>query len=60
LKRLRKSVEALARIVERTQLTQRIEKIIDGNGHPPNASIRQLFTPQSVLNNPTCHAWANS
>ena len=45
LKRLRKSVEALARIVERTQLTQRIEKIIGGNGHPANASIRQLFTP---------------
>jgi len=39
MERLRKSVEALARIVERLQLTQKIEKIIGGNGHPPK-SIR--------------------
>lgn len=46
LERLRKSVEALARIVERIQLTQKIEKIIGGNGHPPDAANRQLFTPK--------------
>jgi len=34
LERLKKSVESLARIVERIQLTQKIEKIIGGNGHP--------------------------
>jgi Lon protease-like protein len=39
LERLRKSVEVLARIVERIQLTQQIEKIIGGNGHPPKSIL---------------------
>jgi Lon protease-like protein len=39
MERLRKSVEALARIVERIQLTQKIEKIIGGNGHPPRSIL---------------------
>ena len=42
LERLRKSVEALARIVERIQLTQQIEKIIGGNGHPPKSILGNL------------------
>jgi Lon protease-like protein len=42
LERLRKSVEALARIVERVQLTQQIEKIIGGNGHPPKSILGNL------------------
>lgn len=42
LDRLKKSVEALARIVERAQLTQQIEKIIGGNGHPPKSILGNL------------------
>jgi Lon protease-like protein len=42
MERLRKSVEALARIVERVQLTQRIEKIIGGNGHPPKSILGDI------------------
>jgi len=42
LERLKKSVEALARIVERIQLTQQIEKIIGGNGHPPKSILGNL------------------
>jgi Lon protease-like protein len=33
--RLKKSLEALAQILERIQLTRQIKKIIGGNGHPP-------------------------
>ncbi len=40
--RLRKSVEALGKIVERLRLTKEIQKIIGGNGHPPGSSIRKL------------------
>lgn len=39
MERLRKSVEALARIVRRIQLTQKIDKIIGGNGHPPKSIL---------------------
>jgi Lon protease-like protein len=39
MERLRKSVQVLARIVERIQLTQAIEKIIGGNGHPPQSIL---------------------
>jgi len=42
MERLKKSVEALARIVERAQLTQQIEKIIGGNGHPPKSILGNL------------------
>jgi len=42
MERLRKSVEALARIVERIQLTQKIEKIIGGNGHPPKSTLGNI------------------
>jgi Lon protease-like protein len=42
MERLKKSVEALARIVERVQLTQQIEKIIGGNGHPPKSILGNL------------------
>jgi Lon protease-like protein len=42
MERLRKSVEALARIVERIQLTQQIEKIIGGNGHPPKSILGDI------------------
>ena len=42
MERLKKSVQALARIVERVQLTQQIEKIIGGNGHPPKSILGNL------------------
>ena len=42
MERLKKSVEALARIVERIQLTQQIEKIIGGNGHPPKSILGDI------------------
>lgn len=38
--RLRKSVEALSRLLERIQLTLTIQKIIGGNGRPPNRSLQ--------------------
>jgi Lon protease-like protein len=41
--RLKKSLEALAQILERIQLTRQIKKIIGGNGHPPDSSIRKLI-----------------
>ncbi len=40
--RLRKSVEVLARVVERIQLTQKIQAIIGGNGHPPQALLGKI------------------
>jgi Lon protease-like protein len=40
--RLRKGVEALARILERVQVTQQIRKIIGGNGHPPPEALHKL------------------
>jgi Lon protease-like protein len=40
--RLRKSVEALGKIVARLRLTREIQKVIGGNGHPPDSSIRKL------------------
>jgi Lon protease-like protein len=40
--RLQKSVEVLARIVERVQVTQQIQKIIGGNGHPPRDALQRL------------------
>jgi ATP-dependent Lon protease len=43
LERLRKSLEALAKILERVRLTHKIKKIIGGNGHPPDSSIRKLM-----------------
>ncbi len=42
MERLKKSVESLARIVERIQLTQKIEKIIGGNGHPPKSILGDI------------------
>lgn len=41
-KRLRKSVEVLARVVERIQLTQKILTIIGGNGHPPGRLLGRI------------------
>jgi Lon protease-like protein len=40
--RLQKRVEALTRILERVQVTEQIQKIIGGNGHPPKKSLHQL------------------
>lgn len=40
--RLQKGVEVLARIVERVQVTQQIQKIIGGNGHPPKDALQKL------------------
>lgn len=41
--RLRKGIEALERILDRVQLTQQIERIIGGNGHPPGSVLQKLF-----------------
>jgi Lon protease-like protein len=40
--RLKKSVQALARIVSRNRLTQEIEQLIGGNGHPPKSILDEL------------------
>ncbi|WP_372678675.1 LON peptidase substrate-binding domain-containing protein [Desulfosarcina sp.] len=40
--RLKKSVQALSRIVARNRLTREIQKMIGGNGHPPRSILRQL------------------
>ena len=40
--RLQKGVEVLTRILERVQVTQQIQKIIGGNGHPPKGALRKL------------------
>jgi ATP-dependent Lon protease len=40
--RLRKSVQALSRLVQRQGLTQEIQKIIGGNGHLPQDLMRLL------------------
>ena len=40
--RLQKGVEVLTRIVERVQVTQQIQKIIGGNGHPPTGALQKL------------------
>jgi Lon protease-like protein len=40
--RLRKGLEVLSRILERVQVTQQIQKIIGGNGHPPRDALRKL------------------
>jgi Lon protease-like protein len=41
--RLKKSIEALGRIAERARLTLKIQKIIGGNGHPPDAALKSLL-----------------
>jgi len=41
--RLKKSIEALGRIAERARLTLKIQKIIGGNGHPPDIALKTLF-----------------
>jgi Lon protease-like protein len=41
--RLGKAIEVLGRIAERARLTARIQKIIGGNGHPPNAALKILL-----------------
>ena len=40
--RLKKSVQALSRIVSRNRLTQEIEQLIGGNGHPPKRILDEL------------------
>ncbi len=45
--RLRKSVKALGKIVERLRLTRQIQKIIGGNGHPSASSIRRMIDGMS-------------
>jgi Lon protease-like protein len=45
-KRLRKSVEVLGRVVERIQLTQKIQTIIGGNGHPPRGLVAKIADPE--------------
>ena len=43
--RLRKCVQALARIAARNRLTREIQEVIGGNGHPPQSILRQLGDP---------------
>lgn len=45
--RLKRSVQALDRIVQRNQLTQEIHRMIGGNGHPPKNILRQLEDPSA-------------
>ena len=40
--RLKKCVQVLSRIVARNRLTQEIQKMIGGNGHPPRSILREL------------------
>jgi hypothetical protein len=40
--RLQKGVNALARILERVQVTQEIHAIIGGNGRPSREALRKL------------------
>jgi Lon protease-like protein len=40
--RLQKCVEVLGRIAERARLTIKIQKIIGGNGHPPDTVLKSL------------------
>ena len=42
IQRLRKCIDALARIRDRFHLTQTIEKIIGGNGQPPESILKKL------------------
>jgi Lon protease-like protein len=41
--RLKKGIEALGRIAGRARLTLKIQKIIGGNGHPPDIALKALF-----------------
>jgi Lon protease-like protein len=41
--RLKKGIEALGRIAGRARLTFKIQKIIGGNGHPPDAVLKTLL-----------------
>lgn len=45
-KRLRKSVAVLARVVERIQLTAKIQALIGGNGHPPKSLLAKIAAPE--------------
>ena len=40
--RLKKSVQALSKIVARNRLTREIQQMIGGNGHPPKTILREL------------------
>jgi len=40
--RLQKAAEALARILERVQVTRQIQKIIGGNGQPPKEALYKM------------------
>ena len=42
IQRLRKCIDALARIRDRFQLTQTIEKIVGRNGQPPESILKKL------------------
>jgi Lon protease-like protein len=40
--RLKKSVQALSKIVARNRLTREIQAMISGNGHPPKSILKEL------------------
>jgi len=40
--RLQKGMQALAGILERSQVTKLVQKIIGGNGHPPKEALQKL------------------
>jgi Lon protease-like protein len=46
--RLQKGVEALARILERVQVDRQIQRIIGGNGHPPQEALKKLLDAGAV------------
>ena len=43
--RLEKSIKALSKLVQRAHITLEIQKIISGNGHPPDELIRDRDDP---------------
>ncbi len=45
-KRLRTGVEVLECLIERVQLTQKIQTIIGGNGHPPKTLLGKIAKPE--------------
>jgi len=45
-KRLRTGVEVLEQLIERVQLTQQIQAIIGGNGHPPKTLLGKIAAPE--------------
>lgn len=46
--RLQKGVQALTGILERVRVTNQVQKIIGGNGHPPKGALRKLSAEEAA------------